>query len=113
MSEPAGTPRSGPVAARPRLFALLDEGARRQVTLVRAGPGWGKSTLVRSWAAGRPGPYACLILKPAHRAVRALRAAVAAVLEPAGVVIIDGCAERSPHTVTLVLDDLEVLDGSP
>jgi LuxR family maltose regulon positive regulatory protein len=35
---------------RPRLLATLDEGVTRRVTLVTGGPGWGKTTLLASWA---------------------------------------------------------------
>src|SRR5690349_5621253 len=101
MSEPANAPGGGVIVPRPRLFALLDDGARRRVTVVRAGPGWGKTTLVASWVGSRPGAYAWLSLTPRHRAVNALRTAVGGVLEPAGVVVAGGCAEGSRHVVTL------------
>lgn len=49
-----GAPRLPPgLVDRPRLLAQLDEGAARRVTLVSAGPGWGKTTLVARWAAKR------------------------------------------------------------
>jgi LuxR family maltose regulon positive regulatory protein len=101
------------VVPRPRLFALLDHGARRPVTLVRAGPGWGKTALVRSWVDGAGRKSAWLTLQPGHRDGRTLTLAVAAALEPAGVLIVDGCAKRADSTVTLVLDNLQVLDGAP
>jgi len=113
MSEPASAPGWVPTVPRPRLFALLDDGARRPVTLVQAGPGWGKTTLAASWMGSRPGAYAWVTLTPRQREVRALRTAVGGVLEPAGVVIVDGCAQDAPGPVTLVLDDLQALDGSP
>ncbi|MCU7726482.1 LuxR C-terminal-related transcriptional regulator [Actinoplanes sp. KI2] len=113
MSEPASAPGRGVIVPRPRLFALLDDGARRPVTVVQAGPGWGKTTSVAYWVGGRPGAYGWLSLTPRHRAVSVLRTAVAGVLEPAGVQVDDGCAEGSRQPVTLVLDDLQVLDGSP
>jgi ATP/maltotriose-dependent transcriptional regulator MalT/DNA-binding SARP family transcriptional activator len=37
--------------ARPRLQALLEEVTRKRLTVVVAGPGFGKSTLLASWAA--------------------------------------------------------------
>ena len=37
--------------ARPRLEALLGEATRKRLTVVVAGPGFGKSTLLASWAA--------------------------------------------------------------
>ena len=45
-------PAIGPsYLARPRLQALLDEVTRKRLTVVLAGPGFGKSTLLASWAA--------------------------------------------------------------
>jgi LuxR family transcriptional regulator, maltose regulon positive regulatory protein len=37
------------VVARPKLWALLDDGFEKPLTLVCAGPGFGKTTLVSSW----------------------------------------------------------------
>ena len=108
MTEPLGNR----IVPRPRLFELLDAAAHRQVTLVRAGPGWGKTALVSSWLDCRRRPTARLVLSPEHRDGRRLTMAVAAALEPAGVEIVDGCAHSSPVTVTLVLDDFQVLDGA-
>ncbi|WP_332666727.1 LuxR C-terminal-related transcriptional regulator [Aeromicrobium sp.] len=50
--------RSSGLLARERLFAMLDPGVDRQVTLVSAPPGSGKTTLVRSWLAARAGSTA-------------------------------------------------------
>ncbi|HTW07779.1 MAG TPA: BTAD domain-containing putative transcriptional regulator [Acidimicrobiales bacterium] len=45
-------PAIGPsYLARPRLQALLSDAIRRRLTVVVAGPGFGKSTLLASWAA--------------------------------------------------------------
>ncbi|MEU4163597.1 LuxR C-terminal-related transcriptional regulator [Actinoplanes sp. NPDC026670] len=41
------------VGRRPRLIAALDDGVQRAVTLICAGPGWGKTTLAEAWAAER------------------------------------------------------------
>src|SRR5687767_428761 len=49
---------------RPRLTAMVETGVRRLVTLVSAGPGWGKSTMVSAWAATRHPPVAWLTLDP-------------------------------------------------
>ena len=52
-------PRSGlarlpeALVRRPRLDSLLADGARRQVTLISAPPGSGKTTLVTAWLASR------------------------------------------------------------
>lgn len=43
----------GGTVERPRLLALLDEGAGRRLTAVVADAGFGKSTLLASWAAER------------------------------------------------------------
>lgn len=52
--------------ARPHLLARLDAAVRRAVTLVSAGPGWGKTELVCHWAhhGDRPGPVAWLAVEP-------------------------------------------------
>jgi LuxR family maltose regulon positive regulatory protein len=42
-------PRRGDLVARPRLHALLDEGACLPLTIVSAPPGFGKTTLVVDW----------------------------------------------------------------
>jgi LuxR family maltose regulon positive regulatory protein len=47
-------PRTG-LVARPRLTALLDQGARSRLTLVSAPAGFGKTTLVAEWVAASPG----------------------------------------------------------
>ncbi|RSM69595.1 helix-turn-helix transcriptional regulator [Actinoplanes sp. ATCC 53533] len=49
---------------RPRLTELLDTGVRRLVTLVSAGPGWGKTTMVSAWSATQLLPVAWLTLDP-------------------------------------------------
>jgi LuxR family transcriptional regulator, maltose regulon positive regulatory protein len=56
----------GRVVVRPRLFALLDAGVERPVTLVAAPAGSGKTMLLTSWmaAVSPPGPVAWLSLDP-------------------------------------------------
>ena len=49
---------------RPTLFARLDEGSKRKLTLVSAPAGFGKSTLVSSWLAGNGIQAAWLSLDP-------------------------------------------------
>ncbi|MFU8872965.1 LuxR C-terminal-related transcriptional regulator [Micromonospora sp. SL4-19] len=54
---PAALPE--PVLVRPRLLARLDQGVAGPVTLVSAPAGWGKTTLLASWAradGGEPPP---------------------------------------------------------
>lgn len=50
--------RSSGLLVRARLFEMLDAVVDRQVTLVSAPPGSGKTTLVRSWLAARAGSMA-------------------------------------------------------
>jgi ATP/maltotriose-dependent transcriptional regulator MalT/DNA-binding SARP family transcriptional activator len=45
-----GTVGAGSLIERPRLTALLDQITQRRLTLVVAGAGYGKSTLLRRWA---------------------------------------------------------------
>jgi LuxR family maltose regulon positive regulatory protein len=47
---------------RPRLIERLNEGLRRNLTLVSAPAGFGKTTLVSDWLAGRHQPAAWLSL---------------------------------------------------
>ena len=47
---------------RPRLVEKIRQGATRKLTLVSAPAGFGKTTLLSSWAAGHPGPVAWLSL---------------------------------------------------
>ena len=49
-----GDPALYGAVVRPRLVALLDEGSRRRLLTVVADAGFGKSTLLGSWAAERP-----------------------------------------------------------
>src|SRR5690349_11741530 len=53
--------RHAPVR-RQRLFDVLDADAGHGVTLICAGPGWGKTTLVSQWAETRTSPVAWLTL---------------------------------------------------
>ncbi|MDI5943730.1 helix-turn-helix transcriptional regulator, partial [Micromonospora sp. DH15] len=46
----APAPLPEPVLVRPRLLRRLDEGAAGALTLVTAPAGWGKTTLLGSWA---------------------------------------------------------------
>src|SRR5512146_1538907 len=54
-------PRPG-VVPRPRLIHLLDAGRDGKLTLVSAGPGFGKTTLLSEWIAalGRPAAWISL-----------------------------------------------------
>src|SRR5256885_3854922 len=73
---------------RQRLLDRLDAGSRLPVTLVSAGPGWGKTLLVASWAeTGRaPGPVGWLSLDVDDNTPSTFWANVAAALRATGAV---------------------------
>jgi LuxR family maltose regulon positive regulatory protein len=123
-------PHVGPSRVhRPRLTAMLDTGVRRRVTLVSAGPGWGKTTLVSAWAAARRTPVAWLTLDGydndprvfAGHVLAALRSTTAGRLGAGG----DGTAaddvghirslgrvlHQLPTPMVLVLDDFDAIDN--
>lgn len=52
---------------RPRLLALMDEGAQRALTLIVAPAGFGKTTLAAAWAGKAPIPAAWLSLQATDR----------------------------------------------
>ncbi|GAA0468831.1 LuxR family transcriptional regulator [Paractinoplanes deccanensis] len=147
MSDPVVRSRPVPVtAARPagprlplrllwrgRLAERLDEGVRQAVTLVCAGPGWGKTALAGSWAAARrsTGPIAWLACEPEHNRSYAFWSALVFALRAAGAVPaghpmpeagplpaeddaafarrVAGAIATLPAPVVLVLDDLHQL----
>ena len=75
------------VVPRPHLHALLDQASARSLTIVSAPTGYGKTTLVSSWARGAGGTVAWLTLETADSdPVRFLQYIVAA-LACAGVAI--------------------------
>ncbi|MBB2941264.1 LuxR family maltose regulon positive regulatory protein [Actinoplanes lutulentus] len=116
-----------PHLIRPRLHGLLDDGVQRAVTLIRAGPGWGKTTLAAAWAARRPQPVAWLTLRRWHSTVPGFCSGVAAALQAAfppasvpgrfGHVSDENGLRRLcggfGQPVPLVLDDMQAIDGSP
>ncbi len=51
---------SGPLVARPRLNAFLDQSLKRPLTLVSAPAGFGKTTALSAWARSRPSSQ-CLV----------------------------------------------------
>ena len=124
-----------PLVSRRRLAEMLDAGVRRAVTLVCAGPGWGKSTLVAAWAEARAGsgPIAWLTLGPQHNDPRAFWSDLVMALRIGGAVPCGSDLERldfgdrvSPETahrvasaldalpapVVLVLDDFHQVDDA-
>ncbi|WP_051810034.1 LuxR C-terminal-related transcriptional regulator [Actinoplanes subtropicus] len=106
---------------------MLDAGVRRPVTLVCAGPGWGKTTLVASWAEARvtSGPIAWLTLGPQHNDPRAFWSDFVMALRMSGAVpcgspledfdqgtvaeVLAGL-DALPAPVVLVLDDFHAVD---
>jgi len=118
---------------RQRLIDLLNIGSRRPVTLVSAGPGWGKTLLVASWAdtGETPGPVGWLSLDREDNYPNAFWSNVVAALRGTGAVpdgsdlteMVGGAPAnhalierifaalaRLPDPVVLVLDDLQVID---
>ena len=120
----------GRVVARPRLFALLDAGVERSVTLLAAPAGSGKTMLLTSWmsAAPLPGPVAWLSLDPGDNDPARFWTYVLAALCRSGAVPADSelqtlqpqaddallpllvsGLDKLAAPVVLVLDDLHVL----
>src|SRR5690606_15353915 len=119
------------VVPRPRLFALLEAGARGPAMLVAATAGWGKSVLLTSWIAAGAGGRAPVWLRLARDDDAAgfwaaVARALTPVLGPEGGAVLRplatgghpvedppgmvSCALRRAATpVLLVLDDLHVL----
>ncbi|TCN35535.1 ATP/maltotriose-dependent transcriptional regulator MalT [Kribbella orskensis] len=138
-----GGPASYGAVVRPRLFALLDEGSRRRLLTVVADAGFGKSTLLGSWAAERPcawytvraedRPLAAMVtglVESLRRQVPALSEVLAAELQgPRGpdadaeqetralayaAVLADALEQHLDGDLVLVLDDLHELNpGDP
>jgi LuxR family transcriptional regulator, maltose regulon positive regulatory protein len=120
------------VVSRPRLLALLDDGAQQLLTLVSASAGAGKTTLLAAWSSEgrRPGPAAWLSLDPGdNEPARFWAHAVAALCRSGAVpadsalrslapragsektflpLLVSGLAEL-PTPVVLILDDVQEL----
>lgn len=103
---------------RGRLVEALDVGVRRAVTLICAGPGWGKTVLTATWATARSlsGPVAWLTLDERHDDPYTFWADLNRSLSAAGVTVPgDGSDARrafgaavtaADGPVVVVLDDL-------
>lgn len=125
---PAGPPRA---IRRPVLEARLDDAADRRLTLLSAGPGWGKTTAAAQWARTRPpGTAAWLTLEAQDNTLGAFWRDLLAALVASGAVP-DGHPLRGLHVparvsadflrrayrgvdllpapVTLVLDDFHLI----
>lgn len=127
--------------ARPRLTQLLDEGARRRLLTVVADAGFGKSTLLGSWAAERPCAWYTVraedrslaamvtgLVEALRRQVPALSTVLAAELQgPRGpdadaeqgtralayaALLADALEQNLSGDLVLVLDDLHELNPS-
>jgi LuxR family maltose regulon positive regulatory protein len=122
------------LVVRRRLMDRLDEGAQGQVTLVTAGPGWGKTVLVAAWAdTGRlPGPVAWLSLDRYDNNPAAFWSYVLGALRSTGAIPEDnplasmsagpriddafvrriaGAIAGLPRPIVLILDDLHEIDN--
>jgi LuxR family transcriptional regulator, maltose regulon positive regulatory protein len=128
-------PRSRDVLARPRLLELLDEAADRELLLVSAPAGFGKSTLLAEWARGGGRAVGWLSLDPDDndpaRLWRYLLAALEQVrpgleervlplLHDPGRPALDALVTAvvnelaaAPRELTVVLDDYHVIESRP
>jgi LuxR family transcriptional regulator, maltose regulon positive regulatory protein len=125
-------PRAAGILHRRALEQRLDEAVAHQLTVVSAGPGWGKSTAVAAWAAAQDElPVAWLTLEhhddaPSVFWQEVLQAVVLsgalpeghplADVDPAGAVSVDVLRavfrgfESLPGPLVLVLDDFHVVE---
>ncbi|MET0419535.1 MAG: LuxR C-terminal-related transcriptional regulator [Actinoplanes sp.] len=115
-----GQPNAAGVLVRGRLEDRLDVGVRRAVTLVCAGPGWGKTSLVAAWARNRArsGPIAWLSLGAEHNDPGTFWFDVLLALRTAGVPVYAAAPVRKTlddlrAPVVLVLDDLHEVTAPP
>jgi ATP/maltotriose-dependent transcriptional regulator MalT/DNA-binding SARP family transcriptional activator len=122
---------------RPRLEDLLDEAFGKRLTLVLAGAGYGKSTLLRAWASDLDsawyslGPESRTAASFARGLATALRPCLPAVAdelvqtlttahsrgdrasETLAVRLSESFQERLTHDFTLILDDVHELESAP
>src|SRR3954469_19882961 len=99
------------VVPRPRLYALLDSGAQRELTLVSAPAGAGKTVLVRTWLrdhAAAPGPVAWATIDRRDWDATDFWREITRALREAGVAT-DGSPGERPEALTLVIDDIHHL----
>ena len=123
------------VVSRPRLIARLNEGLHRNLTLISAPAGFGKTTLVSEWLAGGSQPVAWLSLDEGEndpaRFLTYLIAALQTIAANVGEGVLGGLQSPQPpppeailttllndltsikdHFV-LVLDDYHMIDAKP
>src|ERR1700733_5852165 len=64
VTDPAPTARQGTLLDRKRLLGLLDEAVTRQVTVICAPPGSGKTSLLRTWVERARRPERIVFISP-------------------------------------------------
>lgn len=116
----------GSLVVRPRLQEQMHAAAAHKVTLLSAPAGYGKTTLLRSWAASRADPTIWLALDPRDNDSTRLARYLAGACHEAGIEGIDPSQVRSPgqviprminaiadheRSVALVLDDAHAVDS--
>src|SRR4051812_10499439 len=103
------------VVPRPRLYALLDSGAQRSLTLVSAPAGAGKTMLVRTWLrehAAPRGPVAWASLDRRDWDATDFWREIGSALRAGGIATDDAVPNGLrglPEALTLVIDDIHNL----
>ncbi|HUD36413.1 MAG TPA: LuxR C-terminal-related transcriptional regulator [Streptosporangiaceae bacterium] len=131
---PAGTKLAIPLASvpllhRPRISSLLQKALTSRIAVVRGPGGAGKTVACAMWAAAQPDSErpGWVSLDPGDRAPERLWAAVSEALagtaegpllaidpaDQAYPLLLAQAAQRLPRPVTLVIDDVQELAGSP
>jgi LuxR family maltose regulon positive regulatory protein len=112
-------PRLRPnMVSRPRLLERLNEGLHRNLTLISAPAGFGKTTLVSEWLASSPRPAAWLSLDEGEndpsRFLTYLVAAVQTIAPHSGEGLLGALHTPQPPTeamLTTLLNDLTTISG--
>ncbi|MBN1122318.1 MAG: helix-turn-helix transcriptional regulator [Anaerolineae bacterium] len=121
--------------SRPRLIELLNEGIHRQLTLISAPAGFGKTTLASEWVAGSDRPAAWLSLEQGDSAPTRFVTYIIAALQTIAPAVGEGLSEplqssqsapsestltallndiaAVPEDFILVLDDYHLVDAHP
>lgn len=104
---------------RPRLLERLDAGLHRKLTLISAPAGFGKTTLISAWAAGRSAPVAWLSLEEADgdpvRFLTYLVAALQMLAPQVGQGVLGALQSQPPPpteaVLTVLLNELATIPG--